>query len=340
MILFELQFLLISTYLFYVLALWVFHSRLRKLYFVTVIIFFVASLALRTYVPLTENADFNTYRLYLDGSYTFKWSSILSEPYLPLLYQFANSFFDSDTALYIIYSLNFTISFIFYVWLGARKNVKLWIKIILFSSTYILFTYTVLRNTPAYLLFGVLIYYLLLKRRLYWTYFSFLSHISVFPALLASYLGFSKPTYKQIFIIVVGAAVVSSILSLSIFNHVSAHIDVYTDEDIKKQYGVSLFHKLYVTFFLILNIIIYKYNKIVVFNNFYISILLIYIILYALNPVMAFRFSFYNIMYLTLYPYYKKMKIDKILNIILPILMFIIFYYGFFDSHGNLRALR
>lgn len=338
---FELHFYILITYLSYLLLLAVFHSKIRKAAFIPAVIFFICSLLLRMYVPIEKNADYEGYVNFTFQNYHFELKSIFSEPYFPLI---LNAMFkytqDWKQALNAVYSINFLSSSVFYIWFAYRRDVKYWIKILFFAFSYILFTYTVLRNSPAYFLFGFLIFYLLLGRRFWAGYFGFLTHISSLPALAATFLGFGKPTYKQFFLILLGAITFSGLLSLSYFAHITAKLDTYTDPSIAEKYGVNIFHKIYFVMIIGLTLLIYKNRKTAIYNNFYCAIFLIYLILYFLNPVMAYRFSYYIIIYLAVYPFYGKLKYDKILNIVFSIVLVFLFYNVFYSSHIDLKLLK
>lgn len=338
---FELHFYILITYLSYLLLLLVFHSRLRKFAFIPAVIFFICSLLLRFYVPIEKNADYGGYANFMFEEYHFQWKSTFSEPYFPVI---LNTFFrltdNWREALYGVYFTNFLFGSVFYIWLAFRKNIKYWIKLVFFVFSYILLTYTVLRNSPAYFLFGFLTYYLLLGKRFWGGYLGFLTHVSALPALAATFLGFGKPTYKQLLLILLGAVVFSSVLSLPYFSHITDRLDTYTDPEVAEKYGVSIFHKLYFVVVVVLSLLILKYRKAAVYNNFYCALFLIYLILYILNPVMAFRFSYYLIIYLVVYPFYEKLKYDKILNIIFSVLLILLFYNVFYSSHIELKVLK
>ncbi|KAA0126161.1 hypothetical protein FY557_18800 [Chryseobacterium sp. SN22] len=338
---FELQFYILITFLSYMFLLLVFHSKLRKLAFIPAVLFVICSLLLRLYVPIEKNADYGGYANFMFEEYHFQWKAIFSEPYFPLilntLFKYTQDWKESLNGMYLI---NFVFSLIFYIWLAYRKNIKYWIKLIFFVFSYTLLTYTVLRNSPAYFLFGFLAYYLLLGKKFWAGYLGFLTHASALPALAATFLGFGKPTYKQFLLILLGALVFSSLLSLPYFSHITNRLDTYTDTNVADKYGVSIFHKLYLVMIIGLTLLIYKYKKTAVYNNFYCAIFLIYLILYFLNPVMAFRFSYYIIIYIVIYPFYGKLKYDKILNMVFSIVLGFVFYNIFFGSHFDLTLLK
>lgn len=341
MIKFELEFYILITYLSYVLLLMVFHSKIRKLVFIPTVIFIICCLLLRLYVPIEKNADYGGYIGFMYDEYRFEFKSVFSEPYFPLvLTSLFKATDDWKQAIYGIYFLNFIFSTVFYIWLAYRKDVKYWIKILFFGFSYTLLTYTVLRNSPAYFLFGFLMYYLLIGKKFWVGYAGFLTHVSALPALAATFLGFGRPTYKQLLLILLGAAVFSTLLSLPYFSHITNKLDTYTDPDVSEKFGVSIFHKLYFVMIIGLSIVVYRYRKMAIYNNFYCAILLIYLILYILNPVMAFRFSYYIIIYLVVYPFYEKIKYDNVLNILFSILLVFLFYNGFYSSHLDLKLLK
>lgn len=338
---FELKFYLIITYLSYLLLLLVLHSKLRKFFFVPAVFFFVSALLLRLYVPIEINADYGGYANFMfAGEFTFSIKSILSEPYFPQMitwqYLLTKNWKD---ALFNMYVFNFLLSFFFYVWLALRKDIKFWIKIFFFAFSYVFLTYTVLRNAPAYFLFGILMYYLVQEKRLWIGYLGFLAHSSSLPALAATFLGFKKPSLKQLVLIFIGAVAFSLMLSLPFFSHFSGKLDAYTDTNVTKNFGVSIFHKIYLVAILGLNVFIWKNKKEAIYNNFYCAILLIYLILYFLNPVMGFRFSYYIIMYLVCYPYYQKYKYDYAITIVLCTLLIFLFVYNFYSNHLDLLHL-
>lgn len=339
MTLVELQFFLLTTYFFYILAIFVFHSRFKKLYFLFIILFVLCALVLRLSVPLSANADFEVYNSYLFYNYKFSWSRVLAEPFLPFLFKLIKNYVNSESPIFTLYMINFVSSCIFYIWLACRPDLKPWVKITLFSFTYILFSYTVIRNTPAYLLFGVLIYYLLHHKKVYVSYLGFLSHVSVLPATAATFLGFSKPTYKQLLLIFLASGIFVAIMSFSAFDHITNHLDDYTNEGYKKKFGVSTFHLVYFIIFICINALLFKIDRKIIYNNFYISIFIVYLVLYLLSPVMSYRFSFYNILYLTLYPYYSNTKLDVWMNIGFAILMIFLFEYGFYSNHDRLKLI-
>jgi len=301
-------------------------------------IFVIFSLLLRLSVKIEANADYFGYYFLQKSTFELKISSILGEPYFPVLNLIIKYITGKDDVLSIIYYINLIFSTFFFVWVAGKKDLKLWIKVILFSFEYFLFTYTTIRNSVAYMLFGVLVYELLHNRKYYLGYFAFLSHVSVVPALLATLLEFKKPTLKKIILVILAAAVFSLILNLPIFNFINAKFDAYSNVDPDSEVGKSIVHKIYFVFILLLTGFLYFVSRRTVYNTFYIGIFAMYVGLFFVSPVMAFRFSLYIIIYLCLYPFYKTSKFDKALNF-LSILLILIFIKAFIDTHSDINLL-
>lgn len=307
-------------------------AKAGGLFNVLVVIFIILSTALRFNVEIKDNLDYEGYILWDNSPIKLSLLTIFAEPYFYVLsnvfYKFTKS---SAEALYYIYHVNFIISTYFFIWLASKIDILLWKKMLLFTFYYFLFTYTTLRNGPAYILVAYMFYAIQRNRKYLAGYLSFLAHASALPALMATFLKFKKPTTKVLILIVMLSVLLATVMQLPAFSHVSNKYDAYTDSDMKRD--VTLFHKIYFGVMILLNIYLFMYRRIYVFTNIYIFMIMLYVWMYFQNPVMAFRFSVFIVTFLCLHPQDQKIKrFDIFLNAISSIFV-IGFLYTFYSNH-------
>lgn len=269
-------------------------------------------------IDVTTLPDYDAYFLLIDAD--IDYISLLSEPYYYYLGTLFKSFFDSYGALKIFYNINFIITLSFFIWLSFVKTISVWRKLILYSFYYYLFSYILLRNTPAYLLCGLLFYSLHVKKVCRFSFFSFLFHTTSIPVLTFSILRNKKADWILLLLLLLYLAVLKVLFSLEVFGLYEKFLIYSTIEG----YGTSIFHRVYFIIFILFNLFVLYARQNVVFNYTYSFIFATYLFLHFFSPVMGFRFSIYLIFYLMLHPFLEfDEKISRSLNILSIFLMFL-----------------
>lgn len=296
------------------------------------VLFFCVSLLLRLYVNIKDNADFGGYSLWEFTPLEINFSLLFSEPWFYALVNFFHNITDDGlVALEIVYYINFFLSTIFFIWVASKTDIAQWKKVLFFTMFYILFTYTTLRNTPAYILVGLSFYAVQRGKKKYVGFLSFLAHTSSIPAISATVLGFRKPSAKFLALLIFFSIIASYILQLPELSHISDKYDVYSVSD--SNTGSSIFHLIYFGVLLSITIFLFVKNKPYVYNNIYIFIFSLYLAMFFQSSVMGFRFSVYLIIFLCLHPYIKKPnRLDSIFNR-LSLILVGYFIYTFYANH-------
>lgn len=310
-----------------IVCLFIFYSaycvikKNEKLSLLFALIFIVLSIVLRLNVRSDTNKDYENYLSLLSSDFTifdagvFK---IFSEPYYYACFNFFRWISDGPDKIQLekIYQLNFVFSTLFYLWLARVTDIHVWKKIFLFSFTYFLFTYTAIRNSVAYFLVTILFYELQREGIFRWAFLSFLAHISSLPVLLISFFKNRRPSFwviaALIAIAVVGYTFGQMIES---FSFIFQKLDEYSEYSLEQ----NSVHKIY--FYLLLGVTLFLLliDSSVVYNNIYLGLFVVYVILFMMNPVLGFRFSFYLILYLIVFPGYKNSIFNKLAQLAIPL---------------------
>lgn len=331
----------VYTWLFLIFALYAMlcaTSGKKPLFFTFGVFFLFVSYVFRTIVPLEINADYYGQYYMARSDFDFTFSSIFSEPYLFFIYRFFKEMYkDSESSFNVIYILNFFTTSLFFIWLAFRKDLMFSAKLMLFAFFYFLFTYTLIRNSNAYILLGVFFYYFVRGRKFYPAYSSFLFHASSLPVVALSFLGLKKPSKKIFLYMLLGGSIILIGLNTPVFSHLFSKFSAYQELDYKIN---KTFHYTYFLFVLVFVYFIYKQKSRAVYNVLFLSLLLLYIILFVTNPIMSFRFSVYLMLYLLLYPLdIPWEKYHGLIYFPLIIIFFAYFSYTFFSNSFGFEKL-
>ena len=234
-----------------------------------------------------------------------------------------------------IYWFNLFVTNTFFIWLATRKDVQMWKKMLLFTFYYFLFGFVLLRNSPAYFLFGLYFYYSYRGIKFNKVLLTPFMHISSIAMLI---IFFHKSKYYfRFFLIIIIILVSLTILVLMpllsemlVLQKSMSKFDSYSEE----MEVVSVFHKIYflfITFVFFITVFVYK-KKIV--NPIILTTLVFYYVGFIFNPVIGFRFTPYIFFAILLYNFEGdfNIRITKILNVI-SFLLFPYFLYTLFDTH-------
>ena len=248
---------------------------------------------------------------------------LFSEPYYFHSVNYLNNYFSKEITINIFYFINYTITNIFFIWLAFKIDIPIWNKILLYSLYYYFFSYILLRNTPSYILIGLL-FYGINKRRIFKpSLLAFLSHLSSLPIILVSFFMNKKINFKFIILVLLLLFGYGFIINIEILN-IYEKINGYEEG---KENTVKLFHLLYFTTFILLNLFILRKEKYGFLNYTYLLLGCMYLILQNINPVLGYRFSIYLILYIFLNPKFRlSIKSEKILNGFSFSFIFIFFY--------------
>ncbi|SHG26981.1 hypothetical protein SAMN05444396_10717 [Flavobacterium segetis] len=325
---------LIVTFLsYYFAALSNLHSRKFTIY---VLGFIVSSAILRWIIDVELNND---YYYYFDFQIFHKPTSFLSyllnEPYLYSVYAFFTLFIDSKKDVFLaMYWFNFSISTLFFIWLLFRNDIEKWKKIVLFSIHYFLFSYGVLRNAPAYILFAMYFYYTFRNQKFNWVLLTPIMHISSL-LVLVTYFHKWRHYFKMLiliplFLVVTFVILRPSLEKITAFSSILSKIDIYSQ-------GIPTVGFLHILFFMFIFFLIglgFYFYRSKMLHPILITTMLFYGVTFFINPVVAHRFSPYILFALLLFPF-DKMKNEKIVFIMnrLTILLFPLFVYSLFSAH-------
>jgi hypothetical protein len=272
------------------------------------LLFILTTMALRLMVNNSQLPDYDNYYSVIgmiDPEFSFK--IFFTEPYYYQLVNYFNKTYSSETSINFFYIVNYLVSTTFFVWLLFVKQVSPWKKVLLFSLYYHVFAFILLRNTISYILIAVLFYQLNYNKINKTSFLAFLSHLSSLPVLGSSLFRNKKGDLKLIIFGICYVVFFSFLIRLEAFDI----YDKFTAYQETTDYGVSFFHQFYFYFFLIVNLLLFVYNKKMVFNYTYFPIFITYILLQFANAVMGYRFSIYLVLYLLLSVIEVKKNIYK-----------------------------
>lgn len=324
----------IVVFLFYFLASFNTLKPIHK--FVFICLFLLSSFVLRLLINPELNKDYFGYFELYDFKVPENFLSfLLGEPYLNLVYVFFNLFTDDRTIIFLgIYWLNILIANGFFVWIVTRKDILIWKKIVLFSFFYILFAFVLIRNAPAYILFGSYFYYSFRRQNFNAVLLTPFMHISSM-AVLVTY--FHKR--KNYFLLFLLLSIIIIILLLFLLPNVSNSIAIQMSMAKVKTYSaemevVSVFHKVYFIFvssIVLCTAIVYKKE---IFHPIIMTTILLYYISFIVNPIVGFRFAPYLFFSILFYnhddTYYNSL--NRVLNL-LSIILLPYFVYTILDTH-------
>lgn len=300
-------------------------------------VFILVSVILRTVVELKLNADYPAYLQFVQMNSDLANNNIFvilfNEPYffysITILRLFTDS---SEGALLLFYIINFIFSTIFFAWLARLKDISFWRKVFAFSFFYFLFTYTTIRNTPAYLLVGVLFYRVQREGTFKIAYLSFLAHMSSIPALVISLFKVKYPKPYILALIVAIPLMFLLIIQIPVFNL----LDKFTVYSEDQEYGQGILHLIYLLVITFITVFVFFYNRRYVYNDVYILLYTLYIFLFFISPVIAFRFSVYLVLFLIMFPKARDNDIlDTIFNKFGAIVLLILLILNFKSNHPN-----
>lgn len=301
-----------------------------------IICFVIASFVLRYVVDPQWNND---YQLYFNFKIFQEPKSLLSifigEPYLYLVYSFFNFFSDDKEIVFLcMYWFNFLLSTIFFVWLLTRQDIQMWKKMFLFTCYYFFFSFVLLRNGPAYLLFAGYFYYTFREKKFYWVVLTPLMHLSSWVLLIT--LFHKKKIYFTFCILLAFLSAMSFFFLFPLlsekdtFDKIVFKINAYSSG----MAVVGIMHKLYfllITILVLIGSLVYKKKML---HPIIVTTLVFYYLGFFINPVVGFRFSPFVFLALFLFNFddFKNEKIVRILNLS-SILFFPFFVYALFHTH-------
>jgi len=301
----------------------------------TLIIFLGLSLLFRIMIPFEDNADYYPYSVL--RTYEFNITKPLHDPILALIYNsfYAISFGSKAFAIKGLYWTNFFISTSFFVFLIRKKELPLYKRVMFFSLYYFLFTYTLLRNGPGYILIALFYFnYLnsnLLKRKVKYLWLSILFHYSTLSILVLHYVtSFTKKQLIIAFVILVFALIgvfIGLELSLDIISEKYASYSKSLREE-------QLSHKIWYIFVCSLFVLTFIENKYLANTKFHFLIFLVFLVLYKISHIAGYRFSIYCIMYYLLLQPSKSFFIrnQKLFNF--GSFVFVLYFiFTFYDTH-------
>ncbi|MBC7845853.1 MAG: hypothetical protein H7Y10_05130 [Flavobacterium sp.] len=322
------------TFVFYYLAS--FDSSNSKYKLPLVICFVLSSFVLRLLLRPELNND---YDLYFNFKIFQKPTSFLSifmgEPYLYMVYAFFKLFTnDKELVFLCMYWFNFLVGTMFYVWLLTRKDVQMWKKMFLFSCYYFFFSFVLLRNGPAYILFAYYFYYVFRGRRFNWILLTPLMHMSSWLLLVT--LFHDKKHYFTIFVVLFILTALSYFILFPVLSEMAAFdkivfkINTYASG----MPIVGIIHKLFfvlITILILSGGLVYKKKML---NPILVTTLVFYYVTFFINPVMGFRFSPFVFLALFLFNF-EELKNEKIIRFmnLFTVLLFPCFLYALFHTH-------
>ena len=297
---------ILNFFLFYILNI---TENKEFKYFIS-LIFLVFSFFLFFLIDFSKLPDYQQYYNVIgirDSEISIK--TLFTEPYYFELVNVFNKRYSSEISIRIFYFINTFITTFFFIWISFNKKAAPWKNVLLYSLFYYLFSFILLRNTPSYILTGILFYFLQKNIFVKTTILSFLCHLSSLPVLFFSFFKNKKADFKLLIIVVIYFLVFNLLTQLEIFG-IYNKLTIYQDD---KEYGQNIFHKLYFILFLIFNLYMYLKYKSIIDNYTYILIFFTYLILQSIGPVMAYRFSIYIILYIFLSDKFSPKKNDNTL---------------------------
>jgi hypothetical protein len=298
--------------------------------FIKIILAFLFGIATLIFRFFIQNSHLHDYDAYFSviGSIEpeFSFNILLTEPYYFQLVNFLNKHFSAETSINIFYGVNYLATTFFFIWLLFEKKIHPWKKVLLFALFYYLLAYILLRNTLAYLALAYLFYRINFKDVHKLSHAALLSHLSSLPALFFGWFKNKSGDLLLVFLMALYIFFINFIINVEAFQ-LYEKISSYQNST---DYGFSIFHKVYFYGFLFLNVVIFFFNRNIIFNYSYLPLLVTYIILQVSNGVMGYRFSIYLIFYLLLF--ISEKKVSSQLNIVLnfsSILLIFLSLYNF-----------
>ncbi len=290
-----------------------------KLKIVLSFLFIVICFAIKFNIDVSKMPDYDGYFQVIGiVNPEISIKALFAEPYY---FQIVNYLYQSNSAedsIKFFYNINFFLTLTFFIWLSFLNDISIWKKIVLYVLYFYFFSYVLLRNAPAYLLIGVLYYYLYKGKYIKICLLSFLAHLSSLPILLFSFFKNKKGDKKLFVLLFLFFLGFNILLKLPVFG-VYEKFTYYREGH---EYGQSIFHKVYFIFMIFINLFLVFKNKDLLYNYTYSFIFLTYFFIQLASPVMGFRFSIYMILYLLLNP---KLVVDgrleKWFNWLSPVLV-------------------
>lgn len=287
------------------------------------VLFVFSCIIIKFNIDITTVPDFVMYYSEIGSKQTqLTFDVLFKEPYY---YQFVNCLhknYSAFSSIKVIYSINFLLSLAFFIWISFLEDISLWKKNVLFALFFYFFSYVLIRNTPAYILVGILFYNLHKNKFIKISFLSFLAHISSLSILIFS-LFKNKPVdrFLLIYMILYGF-ILKIVLILPFFN---------IGERFENYYEISnninwIAHIGYFSFIIGVNLFLFLNNKNAIYNYTYSFIFITYLFLQFISPILGFRFSIYIILYLLLNPELKlNNQLEKWFNKLSPLLMIFVF---------------
>ena len=302
----------------------------------TIFCFLIISLLCRFYIPFDNNPD---YINYLNRNFLFKGNfSDFFEPWPKLIYTLSDIIgFNHIESTENLYRVNFSLSTIFFCYLGLSSKVEYLEKMFFFSFFYYFSTYVIIRNAP---LFYLLSYYLLNKQNLNLIRLGTLYSLHISSIILPFIKLISN--LKIYIIIVVGILLILSIplgieLLLNNSEKLGQEIYIYLDY-IKSERKVNYNHYYLLTFNICVFFFIGFLSGFKNISKFTWATFMVYLLGFFINPVLGARLSLYLIIFLLLttnnFMYKLKTKNTlKLFNMSLMPLLLAYTIFIFFDIH-------
>lgn len=308
-----------------------FFLNLRNNFFLKLlfsVLFVFSCTIIKFNVDITTVPDFAMYYGEIGSKQTqLTFNLLFKEPYYYQFVNYLNKNHSAFSAIKVIYTFNFLLALAFFVWISFLDDISLWKKNVLFALFYYFFSYVLIRNTPAYVLIGILFYYIHKNKFIKISFLSFLAHISSLSILFFSlFKNKSVDRYLIIYLILYGL-ILKLVLIVPFFD---------IRERFENYYAISnninwIAHIGYFSFIIGLNVFLFYKDKNVIYNYTYSFIFFTYIFLQFISPILGFRYSIYLILYLLLNPNFKLTEqLEKCFNMLSPLLLIFVFvtYYS------------
>lgn len=298
--------------------------NIRCLKHIISVLFFLSSIIFFFFIDFPKLPDYQQYFNVIgiqNNEITIK--TLFTEPYYFELVSLLNTKYSSEVSILFFYFINTIITTFFFIWISYNSKNSLWKNIFLYSMYYYLFSFILLRNTPSYILIGILFYFI--NKNIYFksALISFFCHLSSLPVLVFSFFKNKKADFILLIIVFCYIFFFNILSKFEVFG-IYDKLSIYQDD---KDYGQNIFHKIYFYSLLILNIYFFYRNKSLVFNYTYILLFVTYLILQSIGPVMGFRFSIYILFYLFLNENFSpKSKYELVKNILSISLVILLIY--------------
>jgi hypothetical protein len=324
----------IFTFIFYFLTC--FNTLDLDHKYLFALFFLIGTIIIRVQIDVTLNKDYYGYYDHFNfDSRTNMIELFFSEPYLYFLFKFFEIFTNDKSAIFnLIYWFTFLLVNMFYIWLAFRKDVQMWKKMLLFVFYYFLFGFVLLRNGPAYLLFGLYFYYSYRGIKFNEVLLTPFIHISSLAMLITFF--HKNKYYFRFFLITI---IVVSLTILVLMPLLSEMLVLQNSISKADSYSVevevvSVFHKIYFLFITVVFLFsCYTYkNKII--NPIILTTFILYYVGFMINPVVGFRFTpyiFFAILFFNFDGSFNN-QFTKVLNLI-SFFLFPYFIYTLLDTH-------